>query len=214
MRVTSKAAALAAGTILAATVPVALAAPANAESCTAHRTFVVGGMNDPTAGAYAGDVARIHYSASIWPIGPITYDESVAEGTRNTVAAVTDYAARCPDSGITVKGYSEGARAAGDALVALDATPYADRINGRLYGDPRNTGGIEDTFEGVSAFGITMNGTRPGTDTIHIDEVCNDQPWDRDGICSLPHPLPDLIGFADGVYGYFAGSHMYNLNDK
>lgn len=172
--------------------------------CEDRAVFAAGGMGDPQALAFPG-TRRVHYSASIWPIGPVTYDESVREGSAAMVSAVNAYAAVCPGQ-IVVTGYSQGARVAGDAIDTLDNGPYAERIEGVLYSDPKRPGGIETTFQGVSIAGVTMTGPRQGTTTIPVRSECNEQPGNRDGICSLP-----IGGIIDGALGYLGTAHSYNL---
>src|SRR5699024_8736840 len=196
--------------VVAAVAAVGLSAPAVAAASPAPgcdagtAVFTTGGMNDPTASAFPG-THRVTYSASIWPLGPMTYDESVRQGRDNLVAAVDEYAARGPGP-IKIAGYSEGARVAGDALEVVQTRPYAGRVRGELFADPKHPGGIEDTFQGASAFGITMTGPRRGF-TVPVESHCNP----TDGICNLPNPVWNLIGFGENVIGYFTGAHMYPL---
>lgn len=183
--------------------PVASAGPV----CEPVATFGLGGHNDPAAAVYGGGARPVHYSASIWPFGGwVTYDASVAEGARNMIGAVNDYAAHCPGA-IVVKGYSEGARAAGDALEVLDDGPHRHRISGVLYADPKQPGGIEDALQGLSVFGMTMTGPRYGFN-VPVRSECNP----TDGVCNFPFP-ENFIGTAQNVNGYLTGAHAYNVND-
>lgn len=189
------------------TIATAVTAEADGVWCEDRAVFSAGGMNDPEATAFPG-TRRVHYSASIWPVGPVTYDQSVREGHDNMVSAVNAYAAVCPGN-IVVTGYSQGARVAGDAIDTLDKGPHAGRISGILYADPKHPGGIETTLHGLTVAGITMTGPRQGTQTIPVTSHCNAEPGHRDGICSLPR---DPEGFVDGVKGYLGTAHSYNLN--
>lgn len=179
-------------------------------ACETEAVFATGGMNDPNATAFGGNVHRVTYSASIWPVGPHSYDKSVAEGAVNMVGAVDEYAARCPNSKIIVTGYSQGARVAGDAIDVLDKGAHAGRIRGVLYSDPKNPGGIEQTLQGGIIPGLSMTGAREPTETIPVNQVCNE----RDGICRLPHILFDPKGHLDNIRGYFDGAHGYWLNPR
>lgn len=169
-------------------------------------TFGLGGHHDPAGNVYGPQVRKVYYSAQIFPVDWITYDASVAEGARNMIGAVNDYAAHC-NGAIVVKGYSEGARAAGDALEVLDDGPYADRISGVLYADPKNPGGIEDALQPLSVFGMTMTGPRHGFN-VPVRSECNP----NDGVCDFPFP-EDFIGTAQNVNGYLTGAHAYDVNN-
>lgn len=195
------------GLVIALGMAVVLAAPSAAsdQSCEPVAVFSTGGMNDPGASAFP-DTRQVWYPASIWPLGDLTYDESVRQGRDNVVRAVDEFAAQCPTSDIRVVGYSQGARVAGDALEVLQTRPYAPRVTGKLFSDPKHPGGIEDTFQGISLAGITFTGPRRGFN-VPVESVCN--PYD--GICDLPKPLYDPEGFLRGVHGYFTGAHSYYL---
>ena len=188
--------------------PPAPAAPAPVVTdCEDVATFGLGGHKDPTAQVYGGDVRRVHYSAEISPFAPGgAYDRSVAEGRDNMVREVESYAERC-DGPIVVKGYSEGARAAGDALEVLDDSEYAPRITGHLYADPKKPGGVEDAFKGFGFWGISMTGPREGFKVPVISE-CNP----GDGICDLPFPQ-NVSKSANNVMGYLTGAHIYDVNN-
>jgi len=204
-----------------------LAAANGAESkgdCGSKRIFEVGGHLDKDATAYdnsngalpAGvDFQKIHYSASIspYPGDTVSMDDSVAEGIGNLDKAVRDYHAQCPGTHITISGYSEGAIVAGDELNKLSqdqAIPH-NQINGVLYGDPRRPGvkggpgGIETNLPTIVP-GITMKGPR-GFGDIPVQELCNK----NDGICYSENPYTNLLGFANGVAGYFMGDHAYKI---
>lgn len=193
-----------AATAIAAMMPAAIPATASANTCVGTAVFSTGGHMDPNATAFPG-TRQVWYPASIWPLGDLTYDESVRQGRNNVVAAVDEYAGRCGGR-IHVVGYSQGARVAGDALEVLQTRPYAHRVTGKLFSDPKHPGGIEDTFQGISLAGITFTGPRHGF-TVPVESVCN--PYD--GICVLPKPLYDPEGFLRGVHGYFTGAHSYYL---
>jgi len=198
--------------------------PGGARDCAEKRIFEVGGHLDGRATVYdksnaalpAGvDFQQVPYSASIapYPGDTVSMDDSVAEGIANLDQAVRSYHAQCPGARLTLSGYSEGAIVAGDELNKLsqeDGIPH-DRINGVLYGDPRRPGvaggpgGIETNLPTVVP-GITMKGPR-GFGDIAVQELCNE----NDGICNSENPITNLLGFANGVAGYFLGDHTYNI---
>lgn len=186
----------------------AVAQPA---SCPASQTFVVGGMNDPQGWAYAnsGPHTVVPYSASIWPVGPISHDESVAEGTRNLEAAVRAVHTECPDTPITISGYSEGAEVAGDVRdnLAADPTINHTRFNAVLYSDPRREGGVSTVLAGVFP-GLTLRGPRPTESPIATRQVC----IRGDLICDARNPLVNPIGFVDSAVGYFVKHQTYSID--
>jgi len=140
-------------------------------------------------------------------------DDSVAEGIANLDEAVRTHHAQGPGSHITVSGYSQGAIVAGDELNKLsqEQTIPHQQINGVLYGDPRRPGanggpgGIETNLPTVVP-GITTKGPR-GFGDIPVQEVCNK----NDGTCYSENPVTNLLGFANGVAGYFLGDHIYDI---
>lgn len=198
--------------------------PAAADTCASKMIFEVGGHLDPDANVYDGTNAalppgvtftKIHYSASIapYPGDPVSMDDSVAEGIATLDRAVRDFHAACPGARITISGYSQGAIVAGDELNALSRTSDIPHhlINGVLYGDPRRPGvngpgGIETNLPTVVP-GITMKGPR-GFGGLTVKEICNR----NDGICHSENPITNLLGFANGIAGYFLGDHAYTID--
>ncbi|WP_458682278.1 cutinase family protein [Prescottella equi] len=183
------------------------ASAATPPSCEDVAVFGLGGHGDPKATVYGEGIHRVEYSAVISPLqagGP--YDRSVAQGRDNMVAAVDEYAARC-DGPIIVKGYSQGARAAGDALEVLQDRDYAVRVSGHLYADPKHPGGIEDALKGFSVWGVSMTGPRGGF-KIPVTSECNP----NDAICDLPFPK-DIRGSLVNIHGYLTGAHVYDVNN-
>ncbi|OEV10686.1 PE-PPE domain-containing protein [Streptomyces nanshensis] len=196
-----------------------------AADCAQTRIFEVGGHLDGNATAYdkgngklpAGvDFQKVQYSAQIapYPGDTISMDDSVAEGIAKLDKAVRDYHGQCPGSHITISGYSEGAIVAGDELNKLSreqSIPH-QQIDGVLYGDPRRPGvkggpgGIETNLPTIVP-GITMKGPR-GFGDIAVHEICNK----NDGICYSENPVTNLLGFANGVAGYFLGDHGYDID--
>ncbi|WP_115410966.1 cutinase family protein [Nocardia farcinica] len=179
---------------------------AAAQYCEPVAVFGLGGHGDPAGDVYGPNVRKVRYSASIWPFGSVTYDDSVREGRDNMVAAVNSYAEACGGH-IVVKGYSEGARAAGDALEILDDGPHARRISGVLYADPKRPGGVEHALRGVSVVGISMTGPRAGFN-VPVRSVCNA----NDAVCNFPL-WSDPIRAVSNIHGYLNGGHRYNVND-
>lgn len=197
----------------------------NAADCAGTRIFQVGGHHDGNATVYdksnaslpAGtDFQKVSYSAQIAPFpgDTVSMDDSVAEGIGKLDKAVRDYHAQCPGSHITISGYSEGAIVAGDELNKLsqEQTIPHEQIDGVLYGDPRRPGvdggpgGIETNLPTIIP-GITMKGPR-GFGDIAVHEICNK----NDGICYSENPVTNLLGFANGVAGYFMGDHAYDID--
>ncbi|WP_139134549.1 PE-PPE domain-containing protein [Streptomyces sp. TP-A0874] len=226
MRIRTLVATLAMAPALAVGAGTAVAAPsATADSCASTMIFEVGGHGDPEASVYdrtnatlpAGTAfIKIRYSASIAPFpgDTVSMDDSVAEGIAKLDAEVRTFHAACPDSHISISGYSQGAIVAGDELNALsqeDAIPHG-QINGVLYGDPRRPGvnggpgGIEGNLPTILP-GLSMRGPRAFGD-IAVQEICNK----NDGICHSENPITNLLGFANGVAGYFLGDHAYDID--
>lgn len=204
---------------------VASASVRAARQCPNTMIFEVGGHLDRDAAVYDASNARlpagveftkIHYSASIapYPGDTISLDDSVAEGIATLDAAVRGFHASCSDSDIKISGYSQGAIVAGDELNALsrgDAIPHS-QISGVLYGDPRRpgvdggAGGIETNLPTILP-GLTMRGPR-GFGDLRVRNICNS----NDGICHSENPINNLLCFANGIVGYFAGDHGYAID--
>lgn len=199
---------------------------ASAADCPATTIFQVGGHHDPNAAIFDRTNAslppgvafhKVVYPAQISPFpgDTITLDDSVAEGIANLDRAVHDFHAACPGSQITISGFSLGALVAGDALENLskdNRIPHS-QINGVLYADARRIavnggpGGIMTNIPTVIS-GLTMKGSR-GFGDIPVQQFCNQ----NDGICNSENPITNLLGFANGVAGYFMGAHgQYDFN--
>ena len=134
------------------------------------------------------------------------YIKGQTTGAENLVAAVDAYAEACPEAPIYIKGHSYGAAIVHTALETIDNRPYANRVSISVTGNPRNPGGIEDTFSGSASLGIEFRGEGIVPENV-LDFVseCNE----RDGICNLPSLSSDSSGFSSGVLGYFTGAHRY-----
>lgn len=139
-------------------------------------------------------VESLDYESSVWPEGPYTKDESVADGRAKLDQAIADYRAQCPGGDVTVIGHSEGAEVAGDEAAQADHVV--------TYGDPRTPGGIYSALPGIFP-GSSNSGPR---DTAPNEKrVCHQY----DGICDSPAPWSDPAGFAQAVDGYISGWHGY-----
>src|SRR5699024_7431709 len=97
----------------------------------------------------------------------------------------------------------------GDAALALDHRPYAGHISATVTGDPRAPQGIEQTFKGVSLFGITMTGARPvPTHLAFFHSYCAP----NDGICDMPlwtNPIGAWNGFVGYMFGHAHTSYGF-----
>ncbi|MCG8915039.1 PE-PPE domain-containing protein [Actinokineospora sp. PR83] len=194
------------------------ASSAAADACPTQMLFEVGGMGDPQGNVFdAGnaelppgvEATKVVYPAEIFPLAPKTLDDSNAEGRATMDRLVREFHASCPGSRITITGFSQGALVAGDTLGNLskdDRIPHG-LINGVLYSDARRVGvngGPGGIMTNLPTFlpGITMGGPRTFGD-IPVVSLCNQ----NDGICHSENLLTNLLGFANGIQGYFSGAH-------
>lgn len=134
------------------------------------------------------------------------YNKGQREGADNLVASVDRFAEECPSSPIHLYGHSYGAAIVHTALETIDQREYAPRVTVTLTGNPRNPGGIEDTYEGSSLPGITFRGDGVIPENIlGFESTCNK----RDGVCDMPALSSDSLGHGSAVLGYFTGAHRY-----
>lgn len=207
------------------------AGSAAADDCGSGGAVVVAGTNAPrnaqgvpTGGVtgigarYSADgyrVTYVDYPTSLWPLGPITYDDDVALGKAATERAIVDYQRRCPGKPVVVAGYSQGARVAGDVLSDVANGRHTGGIrsaglSGELHSDPRRVGrngttGVENSLIGLIP-GTTMSGPRDGGfGDIPVRQVC----VEGDGVCDVPDPFYDPIGAIDSLVGYFVKHGYY-----
>lgn len=120
-----------------------------------------------------------------------SYDASVKQGVANMLAAAESTYRAHPGARITLTGYSQGAEVAGDVLAEIAAGRTgipASRVDGVLYGDPRQPGtGIEALVPaGLSAFGFTSSGPGPvNFPGVPVERYC----IHTDGVCDFASPL-------------------------
>lgn len=134
------------------------------------------------------------------------YNKGQREGAQNLIDAVDKFAAACPESPIHLYGHSYGAAIVHTALETIDQRDYAPRVTVKLTGDPREIGGIEDTYAGSSLPGITFRGAGIIPENVlDFHSECNN----RDAICAIPSLSSDSLGHGSAVLGYFTGAHRY-----
>ncbi|NKY60371.1 cutinase family protein [Nocardia flavorosea] len=136
----------------------------------------------------------VDYKSSVWPTGPYTRDESVADGKAILRDTIADYRAACPGGHVKVIGHSLGAEIAGDEAALADEVV--------VYGDPRTAGGIYDALPGFLP-GVSSPGRRENHP--NTTSVCHE----FDAACDSPNPLGDPVGFVQGVVGALSGWHSY-----
>lgn len=183
--------------IAAISVIVAPASSANTPKCDGR--FAVGGY--PATEKVPDGYTYVPTPGGIWAWERGGYAHGQAVGAQNLIAAVDEYAQRCPGP-IRVFGHSYGAGIVDTATLALDQRPYAHRVHVHVTGSPRHPGGIESTYQWVPGF----RGSVPAPQNVASYKTeCN---IGRDIICYAPHPL-DVVGNANSILGYLTGSHNY-----
>ncbi|MGB3602729.1 MAG: PE-PPE domain-containing protein [Gordonia sp. (in: high G+C Gram-positive bacteria)] len=187
-------------------------ATANADTCPEQMTFAVGGVGDPGARhvpGISGPVARVHYSASLAPVGPVGGNDSAREGERNLDRAARSFRARCPDSTIVVQGQSLGALVAGNVRDKWANDPTMRRnTRAVLISDPRAHNGAMSVLPSFIP-GFTHTGPRPHS-TIPTASTCRDD----DAICNIGNPLTNPGHAINAGIGYLVGgAHGYSNND-
>ncbi len=172
------------------------------------------------------------------------YNDSRAEGTRATVKAITDIAARCPLTSYVLIGFSQGAVIAGDVAsdigngrgpvdqdLVLGVTLIADGRREQGVGQdigPNPPGqGAEVTLYEVpilSGLGLTMTGRRPGgfgALNDRTEEICGQgdlicaAPQEAFSLANLPATLNQLAGGAgQPVHALYATPQFWNLDGQ
>ncbi|WP_336790424.1 PE-PPE domain-containing protein [Gordonia malaquae] len=207
MRAHRPAATLATAAIIATSFAACDDTIAYAQPCPDQMTFAVGGVDDPGARrvpGLSGPVTRVHYSASIAPVGNVPGDISRREGERNLDRAARSFRRECPDSRIRVIGNSMGALVAGNVRDKWQHDPQMRRnTHFTLVSDPRAKRGIMTMIPSVVP-GLTMQGPRPKS-TIPTSTVCRPS----DAICDLGNPLVDPGHAINAAIGYASGDHGY-----
>jgi hypothetical protein len=146
---------------------------------------------------YAGQgyqTENVDYDSSIWPEGPYSHDESVADGTAKASQMIADYRAYCPTGEVTVVGHSLGTE------VADNVAPQADHVV--VYGDPDHGNGVFSQLPGIYP-GASNRGVTPVP--ANEKDVCHQYDW----VCDAPQPWTDPVGFGLAVQGYLSGWHYY-----
>lgn len=155
---------------------------------------------DQYLGRHGYEVQHVAYPASFWPLGAYTYDESRrmgADGARQLIEATHR---QCPGTRFEGIGHSQGAAALGDAATAIHAagTVPDELIEVDLLSDSRHPGtGIETVLPGIVP-GASMLGERGPHGAQAWSQIC----VERDGICDMPQPAQDPVGFIDSAIGY------------
>lgn len=175
--------------------------------CKPTVVLYAAGYPDPASTTAPPGVIGIPSNGGIFPWEQGGYDVGQATGAANTVALMDQVAHDCPGSQIRLAGHSYGAAYVHTALATIDQRPYAYRVHVYLTGDPRRIGGIEDTFAGVSAFGITMRGH--GIIPSHVASYENVCHVGLDIICSATPPWINPLATINEIGGYLSGSHVY-----
>lgn len=192
----------AAATLTLAT-PLFAAAIANAEPCAGTIDVAVdgtGAVNHPNSipSIHAPNAVHVQYPGSIWPLGPYTYDQSVAAGVAETKRVVREQHSRCPQSTVRVIGHSQGSRVAGDAIEQLAAEGDVSFIDAELYSDPRHRGKGIEVMVPLGLPGNRFMGERGSFGAADVEQVC----VAGDPICSWPDLTREPLKVFDIVPGY------------
>lgn len=133
-------------------------------------------VNHPIAQEYDNVVVVPYPGTILFP----WYEESVRIGKENLNNTVNSV-----QGDVTVIGFSQGARVAGDYL----ADTQRSNVDGVLISDPRGVGGVETMIPGLS-------GPRNNDFNVPVNTICHP----LDGVCNWkPH---DIVGSIVGYLQY------------
>ncbi|KAK1970919.1 cutinase [Colletotrichum sublineola] len=115
----------------------ASASAQTATCATGVHVIAARGSNEPAGVGRIGTVARgvvaaipgSQIEALDYPAAFDNYSSSVAAGTEAMKTALTQYNSRCPDSKVTLLGYSQGAQVVGDALCGNTEDDKSDNLD-------------------------------------------------------------------------------------
>lgn len=139
----------------------------------------------------------VDYESSIWPDGPNTHDQSIADGKRE-LNRVLDHVPA--GEHVVVKAHSLG------SPVAQSVAPRVDKVI--TFGDPQSAHGIYSILGSNPWVGVTNPGpSRPAPNQVR---VCHQ----FDGICDTRSPGDDPAYFAQSVAGYLTGRHTSYQPDE
>lgn len=147
------------------------------------------------------EVRHVAYPATFWPLGAYTYDESRRRGAAAARELIESTHQRCPGTRYEGVAHSQGSAVLGDAAADIHAagTVPDELISVHLLSDPRHPGsGIETVLPGLAP-GASMLGERGPHGDQRWSQVC----VEGDGICDMPQPLQDPVGWVDSLVGYF-----------
>ena len=181
-----------------------IAFPSAAFANACNGKFAVGGY--PRTHLVPPGYESVYSPGGIFPWERGGYNHGQSVGAANVVAAVDEFATRCPESRIDLFGHSYGAAVVHTSLEVIDSRPYASRVNVYLTGNPRHPGGVEDSWRWAALPGINFRGAgiQPRNVASFVD-VCNA----RDFICDAP-PITDPVRALDHMAGYLVGgAHRY-----
>lgn len=183
------------------------AQPAQATAaCADTGRFAVGGY--PRPDIVPAGYTPVYTPGGIFPWERGGFNHGQAVGAANVIAAVDEFAARCPGAPVALYGYSYGAAVVSTAVETIDTRPYAGQVSVHLTGNPRHPGGIEDTYRGWIFPGVYLRGAaRTPVNVASFTDRCN---YGRDIICDAPHFLRDPLGVLAGVGGYLGQGHTYS----
>lgn len=183
---------------------------AHASGCENVKHFAVGGVGDPTSSHVPGAPAnaeRIEYSASIFPVGSVPGEQSKLEAQRKLDRRARAYRAACPNSHITVHGYSLGALAAGDTRDSWNRDSRMNKnVNFVLVADGRAKNGAM-VHAPAGLLGFTKTGPRPKS-VIPTSSTCRT----NDAVCNLG-PITNFPHFVNAIAGYLGGDHLYSSRE-
>lgn len=174
--------------------------------------YGVAGYPDWEGLSLPGNYVRIQHVGGIFGVEPWAnwraYDDTV-NATAGVLVDHLNWASTHVRGDICAAGHSLGAAIVTEAAIRVNNLGYANRVHVLTTGNPKNPGGIEDTFNGVwIGPGIHFTGPyRPWqvSRLASFTSVCNP----NDVICRAPNPVVDAAGFFNNLFGgyLFGNAH-------
>lgn len=142
--------------------------------------------------ATPGVTARMIPFNAAWPVGVVSYSDSYAMGLSKAMEIISRQAAVCPDSQVSLFGYSEGADIAAGVVEAINAGRGPVTVD--RFGSAALMANPSRGFNGALAWGSAPAGgaLRPVKDygvlAERVLEICNA----GDVVCDTDHVAPTM----------------------